>query len=131
MNRTLALFLTTACLASTAALTGCSGSTTSGRSYSVTITRHVKAFLGNDHETVYNTALGTLESTFMYEIEEDRLDGRTGYIKGRTAKGNLVTFSVTRESKSMSEVSVFVGPVGDTDAAQDILSRVEDALRKR
>ena len=131
MNRTLATFLTSACLAGAATLTGCSGSTTHGTAYTVTITRHVKAFLGYDHETVYNTALETLSETFMYEIEEDKLDGRTGYIKGRTAKGNIATFSVTRDSKAMSEVSVFVGPVGDADAAQDILSRVENALRDR
>lgn len=131
MNRTLATLLTSACLAGAATLTGCSGSTTHGTTYTVTITRHVEAFLPHDHETVYNKALDTLENTFKYGIEEDKLDGRTGYIKARTAKGNIATFSVTRDSKSMSEVSVFVGPVGDTDAAQDILSRIENALRGR
>ena len=62
-------------------------------------------------------------------IERSELDGRTGYIKARTAKDNVVTFSVTRDSDAMSEVSVFVGPVGDQDAAQDILSRVERAMK--
>lgn len=129
MNRTLAALLTSACLAGALTLTGCSGSTTAGTTYTITITRHVEAYIGNDHETVYNTALETLRDTFKYEIEENKLDGRTGIIKAKTAKGNLAKFSVTRDSKSMSEVSVFVGPVGDTDAAQDILSRVEKALR--
>ena len=110
MSRTLATLLIFASTAGAASLAGCTSTTHSGTAYTVTFTRHVDAFLGHDHEKVYNTALETLSETFMYDIEEDRLDGRTGYIKGKTAKGNLVTFSVTRESKAMSEVSIFVGP---------------------
>ena len=57
------------------------------------------------------------------------LDGRSGFIKAKTARNNSVSFTVTRDGDAMSEVSIFVGPVGDVDAAQDILSRVEKALR--
>jgi hypothetical protein len=122
--------LATLCLAATTiALTGCSGSTTSGTAYSLSITRHVEAYLAYNHEKIHKTALDTLEHTFLYKIERSELDGRTGYIKARTAKDNVVTFSVTRDSDAMSEVSVFVGPVGDQDAAQDILSRVERAMK--
>jgi|GEM_PF-3775719 len=131
MNRATATCLTSLCLAPALALGGCAGSTTSGTAYSLTITRHVEAYIAYDHETVYNTALETLEKTFKYKIEKSELDGRTGSIKARTARGNMASFSVTRDSKAMSEVSVFVGPVGDVDAAQDILSRVEKALRDR
>lgn len=122
--------LATLCLAAiTIALTGCSGSTTSGTAYSLSITRHVEAYLPYNHEKIYKTALDTLDHTFLYKIERSELDGRTGFIKARTAKDNVVTFSVTRETDAMSEVSVFVGPVGDQDAAQDILSRVERAMK--
>lgn len=129
MNRALASLVLAASAASAACLAGCSGSTTSGTTYSLSITRHVEAYLAYDHEKIYHTALDTLENTFRYKIEKSELDGRTGYIKARTAKDNMVTFAVTRDSDAMAEVSVFVGPVGDEDAAQDILSRVEKALR--
>ena len=129
MNRAFACLVLTS--AAVVMLGGCSGSTASGTVYAVSLTRHVKAYLPYDHETIYNTALETLETTFMYTIEKNELDGRTGYLKARTARENMVTFSVTRDSDAMSEVSVFVGPVGDEDAARDILSRVEKALRSR
>ncbi|MCB9846780.1 MAG: DUF3568 family protein [Phycisphaeraceae bacterium] len=129
MNRASRTFLAALSGAVIAAAAGCSGSTTSGTVYSLSITRHVEAYLAYNHEVIYNTALETLENTFRYRIEKSELDGRTGYIKARTAKDNTVTFSVTRDSDVMSEVSVFVGPVGDEEAAQDILSRIEKALR--
>ena len=129
MRRSLAPLFFFATIIAVVALAGCSGSTTSGTAYSLSITRHVEAYLAYNHEKIYKTALDTLEHTFLYQIEKSELDGRTGFIKARTAKDNMVTFSVTRDSDEMSEVSVFVGPVGDEEAAQDILSRIEKAMR--
>ncbi len=129
MNRALATICLSVSTLAPLSLIGCSGSTTSGTAYSLTITRHVEAFIAEDHETIYDTALDTLSETFMYEIEKNELDGRNGVIKARTAKGNLVTFTATRDSDAMSKVSIFVGPVGDEEAARDILGRVEKALR--
>ena len=129
MNCALATLLTCVSITTAALLTGCSGTTTSGTAYSISITRHVEAYLAYDHETIYNVALETLENTFRYRIDKSVLDGRSGFIKAKTARDNSVSFTVTRDGDAMSEVSVFVGPLGDEDAAQDILSRVEKALR--
>jgi len=109
---------------------GCSGSTTGGTAYSVTVTRHVEAYIAHNHETIYNAALPLLEETFRYSIERSDLDGRTGVIRAKTAKDNTVTFEVTRDSDKMSKVSVFAGPFGDVEAARDILSRLEARLKK-
>lgn len=128
MNRALASICLSACTIAPLTLTGCTGSTSSGVAYTLTMTRHVEAFIAENHETIYETALDTLDETFMYEIERNELDGRTGVVKARTAKNNIVTFTVTRDSDAMSKVSIFVGPVGDEEAAQDILNRVAEAL---
>ena len=127
MKRLLATCLLTTSLSFIA---GCSGQTTEGTNYTVNAGREVTAFLPFTHEQVHQAAIDVLQYEFKYDLTEQKLDGRDGVVRAITATDRRVKVESSRDSDSVTEVTVFVGgPFGDTRAAADIIAELEKRLR--
>jgi uncharacterized protein YcbX len=51
-----------------------------------------------------------------------------GVVRAQTARGDEIEVSIEREGQNTSEVTVWIGKLGDPDLGQDILQRLRQRL---
>jgi hypothetical protein len=107
---------------------GCAGTTETGMAYQVGLDREVTAELAVDLPTVHATALDVVEGDFHYTVTEEAWDARDGVIRATTALRHVVRIETHKRSETVTAIQVFVGPLGDREAAIDIITHVEDRL---
>lgn len=128
MYRTMAKVLTASLIGAAVALTACSGTTKSGRSYTFTVDRNVEAMIVAGHETVHATSERVLKEDLGYTIVRSDTDALEGIVEARTARGDSVVVETFKEGERSTRVQVFVGPLGDESRAVTILERIEQGL---
>jgi len=126
--RTITRVLAIAAVALTGAtLVGCTGSTKTGTSYTLTPLRTLEAYLPGDVERVHNAALAALRDDLKYDIQEQKLDALAGEVKARNARGTTIRVLTARDSDAVTKVTVHSG--GDENLGRIILETVEKRLK--
>jgi hypothetical protein len=126
ITRTLALS-TLALVAASGVLVGCSGSTNSGTSYTVTPLRTIEAFLPGSIEKVTNEAAAALRDDLKYDVLEQRLDALAGEVKAKNARGTTIRVLTAKDSNTVTKVTVHSG--GDENLGRIILEAIEKRLK--
>ena len=109
------------------AIVGCSGSTKSGTSYTLTPLRTLEAYLPGNVEKVHNESLIALRDDLKYEVTDQRLDALAGEVKARNARGTTIRVLTARDSDAVTKVTVHSG--GDENLGRIILETIEKRLR--
>lgn len=113
--------------AASVALTGCTGSTKTGTSYTLTPLRTLEAYLPGNVEKVHNESLAALRDDLKYDIQEQKLDALAGEVKARNARGTTIRILTARDSDAVTKVTVHSG--GDENLGRIILETVENRLK--
>ncbi|MGP1310993.1 MAG: DUF3568 family protein [Phycisphaerales bacterium] len=108
------------------ALVGCSGSTKTGTSYTLTPLRTLEAYLPGSVEKVHNESLAALRDDLKYDIVEEKLDALAGEVKARNARGTTIRVLTARDSDAVTKVTVHSG--GDENLGKIILETIEKRL---
>lgn len=123
-TRVLAMSLVTA---GAFAAVGCSGSTKSGTSYTLTPLRTLEAYLPGNVEKVHNESLAALRDDLKYDVTDQRLDALAGEVKARNARGTTIRVLTARDSDAVTKVTVYAG--GDENLGRIILETIEKRLK--
>lgn len=111
-----------------ALLAGCQGSTRSGTDYTQTITRELHASFAYPIDIVQSAARNVLAEELGFTIVEDSADALEGVIRAETARGREVKIETVSEGANLTEVQVWVGPLGDEPMSREILNRIDARL---
>lgn len=126
--RTFTRILATSLVAAGAfAIVGCSGSTKSGTSYTLTPLRTLEAYLPGNVEKVHNESLVALRDDLKYDVTDQRLDALAGEVKARNARGTTIRVLTARDSDAVTKVTVHSG--GDENLGRIILETIEKRLK--
>ena len=109
------------------ALVGCSGSTKTGTSYTLTPLRTIEAYLPGGVEKVHNESLAALRDDLKYDITEQKLDALAGEVKARNARNTTIRVLTVRDSDAVTKVTVHSG--GDENLGRIILETIEKRLK--
>lgn len=108
-------------------LPGCHGETASGTRYVFKPNRELEGQVPASLSTVHQAARGVLENDYLYIIEQDALDARTGVLEARTADDDVVKVRTSHQGQDLTEVEVFITPFGSEDRQAEIF----DAIYRR
>ncbi|MHC4947328.1 MAG: DUF3568 family protein [Planctomycetota bacterium] len=108
---------------------GCQSSTSSGTEYVITAKRELRTTVGADIGTVHDTAVDVVENELLYTIDNQARDAREGIINARTARGHAVRIETFRHGEQLTQIEVYVGPLGDETAERDVYEAIESRLR--
>ncbi|NNF43353.1 MAG: DUF3568 family protein [Phycisphaerales bacterium] len=108
-----------------AAVAGCSGTTESGTPYTIKVDREMQAYIDAALATVHHSAVAMLEDEYLFEVYDSALDAREGIALAKTAKGRTVRIETYYAGPDVTQVNVYVSPMGDQVMQADLLSRLE------
>lgn len=108
-------------------LSGCSGSTKSGTSYTLTPLRTLEAYLPGSIATVHDASVAALRDDLKYDIQEQKRDALAGEVRARNARGTTIRVLTARDSDAVTRVVIHSG--GDENLGRIILETVEKRLR--
>lgn len=117
------------CLIGLVIVSGCSGKTSTGRSYTFTVDRNVQVYMAASLEKTHATAERVLREDLGYRIESSRVDALEGLIEAKTARDNTVRVETFKDGENTTRVRVFSGPMGDRSRSVTITERIERGLR--
>jgi hypothetical protein len=115
-------------LAASAALGGCTGTTSTGQEYVLKIDRELEGYVDCDLRTAHVTSMNMLEEDYLYEITYEALDAREGIVEARTAKDRFVRIETYRAGIDRTKVQIYVSPMGDYRAERDIFEQLQARL---
>ena len=110
---------------------GCQSSTSSGTEYVITAKRELRTTVGADIGTVHDTAVDVVENELLYTIDNQARDAREGIINARTARGHAVRIETFRHGEQLTQIEVYVGPLGDETAERDGSGTAAGSARRR
>lgn len=121
----------TACVLLAASLVACSGSTFKGTPYLLKADRELEAYLPGDVKKVHTTAETVLKNKFRYDITRSGLGAREGIIEATTPTGDAVRIETYRSTPKATRTEIYVGPLGNEEAMQDVLEELTEALKQK
>ena len=98
---------------------GCTGSTSSGTEYTITLPHN----LASTHSATARALQG-----LGYTIEQNASDSIEGIVEAKTAMDRTVKVKTRRVGESSTEVLVGVSPLGDEEIARQVLNAIEGEL---
>jgi predicted TIM-barrel enzyme len=111
------------------ALAACAGSTYKGTPYLLKADREIEAYLPGDVKKVHTAAERVLKEKFRYAITRAGVDAREGIIEAKTSTGETVRVETYRSTPTATRTEIFVGPLGNVEAMQDLLEEISAGLK--